>query len=597
MSHFSEASKPLAVECLSAATEAELLNQTQDFADVCVLRLPAHIDQPSHYRLDDVSRLVQQVVDVIPQQTTLVIIGEIIDLVQVHSAINDQMNFHHWIALRRATVQQDVHSRWLPAAHYGALIYTKYNGSLTHIKTRIHYTYCPACDKTTKDYGGKKHTYHEAGTLVSDVWRDIACDLDGDLLPVIERLADLFGVEQYHILRLIDLRKLLCDRRPVVPTSLLWNDVSVLPDHLVNQLIHGDCLTELRKLPDNSIDFVFTDPPYNLKKKYRSYSDDLEISAYFEWCDEWLFELARVLKPGGTCAILNIPLWSIRHFQYLETILKYQGWIAWDALSFPVRLIMPAHYTILCFSKGQSRPLPGLIGESGQTETPFVPAHHESLRPMAEGYCLRSSCIKKRQGLDIDDRGDLTDIWWDIHRLKHNARRVDHPTQLPPFLLYRLISLFTRENEVILDCFNGSGTTTLAAQQLNRRYIGIEKSEKYHQLALQRHQELEWGMNPFRKAKRKLTAKNSRVARMPKQKYEVPKKVLQLEVRRIAQEIGHLPSREEVEQLAGYPIRYYDDYFSSWGEVCAAARHNGMTESKDDDDGGHDSSFIQPNLL
>jgi site-specific DNA-methyltransferase (adenine-specific) len=60
----------------------------------------------------------------------------------------------------------------------------------------------------------------------------------------------------------------------------------------------------------------------------------------------------------------------------------------------------------------------------------------------------------------------------------------------------------------------------------------------------------------------------------------VPKKTLQLEVRRIARQLGRLPSRAEVERLGEYPIRYYDEYFLSWAEACAAARHNGMSEHR-----------------
>jgi site-specific DNA-methyltransferase (adenine-specific) len=183
--------------------------------------------------------------------------------------------------------------------------------------------------------------------------------------------------------------------------------------------------------------------------------------------------------------------------------------------------------------------------------------------------------------MQINDRAPLTDLWWDIHRLKHNSRRVDHPTQLPPHLMYRLISVFTKPNEIVLDCFNGSGTTTLAAHQLGRHYIGIEKSPKYFNIAQERHKEITQGLDPFRKEERDLTAKNSPVPRLLKQKYEVPKKILQLEVKRIAQELGRLPTREEVEQNGKYPIKYYDEYFVSWGEVCAAARTTGMTEIRD----------------
>lgn len=183
--------------------------------------------------------------------------------------------------------------------------------------------------------------------------------------------------------------------------------------------------------------------------------------------------------------------------------------------------------------------------------------------------------------MQINDRAPLTDLWWDIHRLKHNSRRVDHPTQLPPHLMYRLISIFTKPDEIVLDCFNGSGTTTLTAHQLGRRYIGIEKSPKYFKIAQKRHEEITQGLDPFRKEERNLTAKNSPVPRLLKQKYEVPKKILQLEVKRIAQKLGKLPTREEVEQNGKYPIKYYDEYFVSWGEVCAAARTTGMTEFRD----------------
>lgn len=180
--------------------------------------------------------------------------------------------------------------------------------------------------------------------------------------------------------------------------------------------------------------------------------------------------------------------------------------------------------------------------------------------------------------MGIKDRTELYDIWYDIHRLKHNSRRVDHPCQLPPLLMRRLYALFTRPGEIILDCFNGAGTSTLAAQQMQRRYIGIELSPEYHQLACQRHEQLSNGKDPFAKNDDVPKSKNSRVERLPKQTYAVPKKTLQLDVKRIAQQLGRLPTREEVKNLSRYPIDYYDNYFVSWGEVCAAARNSGMSE-------------------
>ena len=285
-----------------------------------------------------------------------------------------------------------------------------------------------------------------------------------------------------------------------------------------SQLIQGDCLEILTAIPDNSIDFCFADPPYNLKKTYQGYNDEIELIEYFAWCDRWLSELARILKPGRTCAILNIPLWAIRHYQHLCSVLNYQSWIVWEALGLPVRMVMPAHYSILCFSKGGSRPLPGLSFTShGNIE-------ENSFLPLAEFFCTRQSCIASRRHNNCSDQSYLTDLWYDIHRLKHNSRRVDHPCQLPPLLMQRLISLFTLPNEIILDCFNGSGTSTLTAQQLNRRFIGIELSQQYHDLAMERHRQLTQGQNPFGKQTATPNAKNSRVQRIPKQKYEVTKK-------------------------------------------------------------------------
>ena len=108
---------------------------------------------------------------------------------------------------------------------------------------------------------------------------------------------------------------------------------------------------------------------------------------------------------------------------------------------------------------------------------------------------------------------------------------------------------------------------------------GIELSSQYHEIALQRHEQLIQGINPFAKMDTVPKVKNSPVQRLPKQKYRVSKKALQLEVKRIANEIGRLPSKDDVRMLSKFPIEYFEQYFVSWGEVCAAARTTGMSEN------------------
>ncbi len=481
------------------------------------------------------------------------------------------LHFQLWVAVK-IVPEAGLREACIPNRHASLLILTRYRGSLRHTKTRIRYTYCPACQRTTKDYGGKKHVYHEYGTLMSDVWRDIESDprTREGIEPVVDRLRDLFGLPPYKTLHLIDLHACasLQPKPQKVCEPLFQYEWQAQPIPHESRLIHGDCLEVMREIPSNSIDFCFADPPYNLRKKYDHWNDDVDSIEYFNWCDQWLGELARVLKPGCTLAVLNIPLWAVRHYQFLAQKLQFQCWIVWEALSFPVRLIMPAHYTILCFSKGTPRPLPGLTNIQ----------ERDYLTPLAENFCLRAPCVRQRQARQVNDKGLLSDLWYDIHRLKHNSYRVDHPCQLPPMLMRRLIALFTRPGEVVLDCFNGAGTTTLVAHQMGRRFIGIELSKQYHELAMRRHQELASGMDPFAKRGEIPKAKNSPVPRLPKQRYLVSKKSLQLEIKRIAQILGRLPTRAEVQMMGRYPIELYDRYFISWGEACAAARTTGMSD-------------------
>ncbi len=506
------------------------------------------------------------------ENSTVVILTSPLFAADFCSQLNHDVHLKLWVVVKLEKAIEN--SGYLPEKNAALLILTRYKDSLSHTKTRIAYSYCPSCDKTTKDYGGKKHLYHQFGTLISDVWRDITVDFDNYPKDIALRLSDVFGLPGYKYLNVYDQRKNYLstnNEHKFLKFSLKENFYSK-----DSKLLNGDCIEQLRKIPDNSIDFCFADPPYNLKKKYESWDDGIDIQKYFTWCDTWLSELARVLKPGRTLAVLNIPQWCVRHFKHLNTILDYQDWIVWEGLSMPVRMIMPAHYSILCFSKGKPRELPGIKRKVHSV------LEKKAIHTFSEDFCIRPNCIKKRAHSILKDSENVSNIWWDIHRLKHNSRRVDHPCQLPPMFMYRLISLFTNENEFVLDPFNGAGTTTLTAQQLNRKYVGIELSEYYYKMTLKRHDELKQGLDPFRKNNDDTPkAKNSPVERLKKQKYKVSKKNLQLEIKNITTQIGHVPSKEEVIKMSKYPIKYYENYFINWGEVTAAARTTGMAEDRE----------------
>jgi len=514
------------------------------------------------------------------QDSTVCVLTTPPDAAILLSTLEESLKYRFWAVVKTASTAGGRQGGQLPNSHVALLVLTRYDGTLRHSITRVQYTYCPACGRTTKDYGGKKHMHHEYGTLLSDVWRDIICDPSEDIDSVVDRLRDLFGVDLYHNLYRIDLRECLDfsspeygvknETRPVTRLTINTQRRDVLP---VDVHINADCLKALRELPDDSVDFCFADLPYNLNKKYYRSKDDLDTVSYFRWCNKWLSELHRVLKPGRTLVVLNIPLWSARHHKFLSSIMSFQAWIAWDEIGFPVRKIMPAHYSIICFTKGEPRPLPGLnAAEVEESERRY-------LTPLADRYCSRKKCVADRQGSEIVDTTNIIDLWHDIHRLKHNSNRVDHPCQLPPMLMHRLFALFTIQGEIILDCFNGAGTSTLVARQMNRRFIGIELSTRYHKMALQRHEQLANGMDPFATRTNGVPkAKNNRVQRLVRRNYPVTKKELQLDVKRIADELGRVPNRKDVEEHGKHPFQYFREFFINWGEVCAAARTTGMTE-------------------
>lgn len=568
MAHWSEDSQPLNVITSNLKKFSQLQEISVDRPDVYFFQFPFFRKTGDAEKSQELFNELSDWCTRLDDSAVVCILTTAPDAAVLLPFLEQELCSQLWVAVKTTPDCYPEIEGQLPNQHAALLVLTKYKGSLKHTKTRVQYTYCPACEKTTKDYGGKKHTYHSYGTLLSDVWRDIECDPNGETDLIVQRLADLFGIAPHQHLQLIDLRR--CEElQPNNPPIITEDKLGLVAPQLKSQLINEDCLTALQSIPDNSIDFCFADPPYNLKKKYDRWNDGMESVEYFQWCDQWLSELYRVLKPNRTLAVLNIPLWAVRHFQHLNKLMTFQDWIVWDGLSFPVRMIMPSHYAVICFSKGNPRTIPSVA---------IPDASNRDLTALKERYCLRATCISRRSWAKTNDRMAISDLWHDVHRLKHNSKRVDHPCQLPPALMRRLFASYTNPNEMILDCFNGTGTSTLVAQQMKRRYIGIELSLQYHQIAQERHADLLAGGDPFGKVTAIPTAKNSPVQRLQKQKYAVSKKVLQLEVKRIATDLGRLPTKDDVKELSQYPIEYYETYFVSWGEVCAAARTTGMTE-------------------
>lgn len=236
----------------------------------------------------------------------------------------------------------------------------------------------------------------------------------------------------------------------------------------LNEILCGDVIEELKKIPDNSIDMTFADPPFNLNKKYGNYKDKRQAEDYIKWCEQWLTEMVRVTKPTGSILVHNIPKWLIYYANHLNKIAIFKHWIAWDSMSIPLgKTLLPAHYGILFYVK-----------------SPKGFKFHDLRSPHRKcrscGQMIKDYGGKKSQ---INPYGTLlSDVWADIHRIRHSARRDEHPCQLPEPLLERLVLMSTDEGDVVLDPFIGAGTTALAAKRLGRNYIGIDIDPKYKEI-------------------------------------------------------------------------------------------------------------------
>lgn len=237
--------------------------------------------------------------------------------------------------------------------------------------------------------------------------------------------------------------------------------------NLANKIILGDCLEIMKQIPDNSLDMTFADPPFNLKKKYNHYEDSKEKEEYLKWCSKWLVEMVRITKPTGSIFVHNIPRWLTYFAEYLNKISYFRHWIAWDSGGAPLgKTLLPNHYGILYYTKTKS-----------YKDFKFydIRTPHKRCRICKE--FLKDYGGKKDQ---MHPFGTLvSDVWTDIHRIRHRKRRDDHPCQLPIPLLERLILMSTDEGDIILDPFIGTGTTAVAAKRLGRKYIGIDIDPQY----------------------------------------------------------------------------------------------------------------------
>ena len=239
------------------------------------------------------------------------------------------------------------------------------------------------------------------------------------------------------------------------------------------KIITGDCLEKIQQIKDGSIDMVFADPPFNLEKNYLTYKDKLELDEYLSWTKKWVAHCVRVLKPSGSIFIYNIPKLLTYTSAMLNDIAFFRHWIAWKSNGCPLgKTLQPSHYGILFYVKDKNK------------------FKYYDVRKPHEKCRICKSYLKDYGGKEYlrHEFGTLIgDVWDDIHRVRHNKRRItSHPCQLPVHLVERIILLSTDPGDVVLDPFLGAGTTAMACKRLGRDCIGIEIDKEYVKLSTER---------------------------------------------------------------------------------------------------------------
>lgn len=247
------------------------------------------------------------------------------------------------------------------------------------------------------------------------------------------------------------------------------NDVSCL----IDQIICGDSEFVIKEFPDNCIDIIITSPPYNFGLQYENdkNKDSIYWQDYFEKLNRIWKECYRVLKPAGRMCVNIQPLFSdympthhIISKQLLDLGLLWKAEIIWEKHNYNCK------YTAW-----------------GSWKSPSMPYLKYSWE-FIEIFC-KETHKKEGKSMMIDITGDEFKKWvyarWDIAP-ENNMKKYKHPAMFPEELVKRLLKLFSYQDDVVLDPFNGVGTTTLISYKLRRKYIGIDISKEYCKTAEER---------------------------------------------------------------------------------------------------------------
>ena len=250
-------------------------------------------------------------------------------------------------------------------------------------------------------------------------------------------------------------------------------------------IINNDCIEEMKKMNDETADIIICDPPYNIGKDFGNNSDKQEMNDYLSWCDNWIEECIRILKPNGTLYIYGFS--EILSFIRVRIDINVR-WIVWHytnkttpSLNFWQR----THESILCCYKNKP------IFNRDEVREPYSDSYLKNAAGKVRKATIgRFSDGKTETIYKAHENGALPRDVIKISALAGGAgkkERVNHPTQKPLELCTKLIKAAKNdENTLLIVPFAGSGSECVAAKKENINFIGFEINEDYVDLCNER---------------------------------------------------------------------------------------------------------------
>ncbi|MCI8759625.1 MAG: adenine-specific DNA-methyltransferase [Clostridia bacterium] len=256
-------------------------------------------------------------------------------------------------------------------------------------------------------------------------------------------------------------------------TKLDFNEFAYNDNSIV---ILGNCIEELKKIKDNRIDLIFADPPYNIGKDFGNNKDKWRNTEdYIKWCKLWIDECFRVLKNEGTFYFMT----ATQFMPYLDVYCSEK----YNVLS---RIVWTYDSSGVQSKKNFGSLYEPILMCNKNKKYKYTFNYKDILVETTTGAKRKLIDYRKKIPTPYNTKKVPGNVW-NFNRVRFRMEEYEnHPTQKPEKLLERIILTSSNENDIVLDPFSGTFTTSSVAIKNNRKAIGIELNDEYYKIGIRR---------------------------------------------------------------------------------------------------------------